>query len=302
VQVDVALVPELMGVVNPRSVYLVVDVIRATTTLSVFFERSCRRVLVAPDIPRARAARERLAREHPGAPPPLLAGEAGGVAPAGFDLGNSPTEAGARELARREIVFATTNGTRALRACVGGGALFAGALRNAWAVAGAALEAREELMAQADGERDAARSVAGDLARAPEAPSETASEAAIGEEAQAEIVIVCSGRERRPAYDDTLCAGVLARELARQVAAAGAAVSYTEGARIALALAERTVALGGGTWEALRDELARTDAATAIARVGLGGDLAWCAAVDAATVAPRVVGVEADGLLVVEAG
>ena len=41
-------------------------------------------------------------------------------------------------------------------------------------------------------------------------------------------------------------------------------------------------------------------AAAAIRRVGLAGDLAWCADVDVAAVVPRVTGVEA-GLLVVEA-
>jgi 2-phosphosulfolactate phosphatase len=297
VRVDVALVPDVMGAARPAAVYVVVDVIRATTTLGVCFERGCRRVLVAPDISSARAARERLAGAHPDAPPPLLAGEAGGLAPPGFDLGNSPAEVAARELAGREIVFATTNGTRALRACAGGGAIFAGALRNAGAVAEAALAARGGLtLTSASGMVPAPG-----VMKEPSAPSEAAGGDEAGE-AAAEIVIVCAGRGRRPAYDDTLCAGVLAREVALRAEAAGMTTSYTEGARIALGLAERVWALGAGTWNAHTDELARSEAATAIQRVGLGGDLAWCAAVNTSAVVPRVVGVEAGGLLVVEAG
>jgi 2-phosphosulfolactate phosphatase len=112
---------------------IVVDVIRATTTLCLFFERGVREVLLAPDIATARAMRATLGGEY------LLAGEVGGAAPPGFDLGNSPTEIARAELAGRGVLFATSNGTRALRACAGARAVFAGALRNAQAVATAAL-------------------------------------------------------------------------------------------------------------------------------------------------------------------
>ncbi|MBF6591595.1 MAG: 2-phosphosulfolactate phosphatase [Ktedonobacterales bacterium] len=280
-RVDVALVPALLvpALLAPATarryvVFLVVDVIRATTTLCVLFERGCRRVLIAPDIATAREASARATSRGY-----LLAGEVGGVAPPGFDFGNSPRECATQELRGREILFATTNGTRALGACAGGAMIFAGAFRNARAVTIAA--------------RAAHARIAATLASA----SGDASEAMARDEHGAEIVIVCAGRDGRPAFDDTLCAGYLTRELLRQAEAAGAPCALGEGARIALAVAEEGLARAP-----LRDLLAHSDAARAIARVGLAGDLDWCAALDATDIVPTIVPSEADApLLVVEA-
>ena len=69
---------------------MVVDVIRATTTLTVAFDRGCQRVLLAPDI---ETALERASRE-PGRF--LLGGEREGVAPPGFDLATHPSSMRAR--------------------------------------------------------------------------------------------------------------------------------------------------------------------------------------------------------------
>ena len=136
-QIEVALVPAFVeNDLNQRGrvVNVVVDVIRATTTLTVAFDRGCQRVLLAPDI---ETALERASRE-PGRF--LLGGEREGVAPPGFDLGNSPAEYARADLAGRELLFVTTNGTRALRACIGGYAIFAGSYRNAEAVVQAAIQ------------------------------------------------------------------------------------------------------------------------------------------------------------------
>src|SRR5262249_18836243 len=110
---------------HSRRVFIVVDVVRATTTLCLFFERGARRGLAAPSVAAARAARAQLGGNY------LLAGEAGGARPSDFDLGNSPGELAEWDLSGRELVYATTNGTRALHACRGGRAIFTGSLRNA---------------------------------------------------------------------------------------------------------------------------------------------------------------------------
>src|SRR5262249_34266784 len=55
--IDVALVPAFVEGdpdLRKRTIYVVVDVIRATTTLTVAFDHGCRRVLIAPDIEAAR--------------------------------------------------------------------------------------------------------------------------------------------------------------------------------------------------------------------------------------------------------
>ncbi len=280
--VDVALDPAaIAGASASRdaTTFIVVDVIRATTTLAVFFERGCSRVLVASTIAIAREARHALGPSY------LLAGEEEGARPPGFDLGNSPAEAATSELRGRQIIFATTNGTRALRACEGGRAVLAGALRNARAVGALAY-----LLATSG------RARAGDshpLDASSVAPAEAATL-----EAHPDIHIVCAGRDGRAAYDDTLCAGYLTQAIIeRAVAVGGSPIALGDGAHIALAVVEEAERSGP-----LRTALATSAAARALERIGLTADLAWCAATGATDLVPRVVAVDRQhDLLVVEA-
>lgn len=280
--VDVLLTPAELGgklSVGPTDVAIVIDVIRATTTLTVVFDGGCARVLVAGAIPEARA----FAARHPGAY--LLAGEVGGLRPPGFDFGNSPVELGAASVRGQELIFSTTNGTRALHACAGARAILAGSLRNAQAVCRAALR----LVSAAP----AAVSAPPAAAPATEPAAETASEAQIEPLATVpRLVIVCSGRMVRPALDDTCCAGVLLERLEHLAPAAGYALEMRDGARLA-----RSVAAGTAS---LADLLRASAAGQAVTRVGLEHDLACCAAVDASQSVPLVVGTNAAGLLIME--
>ena len=95
--------------------------------------RGCRKVLLALYIESAGARALWAGRS-------LLGGEREGVVPPSFDFGNSPVEYARADLTSRELLFVTTNGTRALRACAGGYAIFAGSYRNAEAVAQAAIQ------------------------------------------------------------------------------------------------------------------------------------------------------------------
>ncbi len=78
---------------------VVLDVLRATSTLTAGLAAGYRRVRCAPSI--ARALEQR-------APGRVLAGEQHCVMPAGFDHGNSPEDAG--QPRGEELVLATTNG------------------------------------------------------------------------------------------------------------------------------------------------------------------------------------------------
>jgi 2-phosphosulfolactate phosphatase len=280
--VDVALDPAaIAGASASRdaTMYIVVDVIRATTTLAVLFERGCSRVLVASSIATAREARRALGPSY------LLAGEEEGARPPGFDLGNSPAEAAASELHGCQIIFATTNGTRALRACEGGRAVLAGALRNARAVSALAY-----LLATWG------RARAGD-SHPHDASSGAPAEAATLE-AHPDVHIVCAGRDGRAAYDDTLCAGYLTRAIIERAAAVGgSSIALGDRAHIALAVVEEAERSGP-----LRTALATSAAARALDRIGLTADLDWCAATDTTELVPRVVAVDRQhDLLVVEA-
>jgi len=145
-------------------VCIVVDVIRASTTLVTIIERGARRVFIAGDIASAR----RAAAAHEDA---VLAGEVEGLAPPGFDYGNSPVELSRAPLAGRSVIFVTTNGTAALRAIRSADPMLVGALRNGAAVSREAWEAS----------RPAGR----------------------------DITIVCAGREGAFGLDDAYCAGYL---------------------------------------------------------------------------------------------
>lgn len=114
-------------------VALVVDVLRATTTVCVLLEGGG-----VPWVGLAETVA--LAREL--APPGAWrAGEIGGLAPPGFDLGNSPAECASWQFAGRPVVLATTNGTLAVHRCYTEmGSLGLACLRNlqaaaAWALA-----------------------------------------------------------------------------------------------------------------------------------------------------------------------
>lgn len=266
-RLDVALASSLLAPDAPRgeTVFIVVDVIRATTSLCVLFERGCAEVLLAPDVAAVRTLQPELDRslDPDDGPRVLLAGETGGARPDGFDYGNSPAELSRAPVAGRGVLFATTNGTRTIRACAGGRAILAGALRNAQAVAAAALAAVPAV----------------DAATGPHT-----SDADDDGDGHNDLVIVCAGRDDQPAYDDTICAGYIARRVVETAAARGRPVALESGARIALAALMGAEASGG-----IRAALTQSGAYRAIARIGLAGDLDWCAATDVTELAPRVV-------------
>jgi 2-phosphosulfolactate phosphatase len=127
-QIDVAMFPAEALAIDADA-YLVVDQLRATTTIAALFAAGLARLQVMDDV----AAARRRARET-GA---LLCGEVGGLAPEGFDAGNSPVEAAAMAVEGREAVLYTSNGTRALCALGTRGRVVATALANISAACGA---------------------------------------------------------------------------------------------------------------------------------------------------------------------
>jgi 2-phosphosulfolactate phosphatase len=129
-QVDVAFLPG--DVLAPQStVSIVVDVIRASTSIVTLFDRGCPAIHVARTLDAGRT----FARTHG----LLLCGEEGGARPEGFDYGNSPETFAAERFDRRPAVLCTTNGTVALPAVAAGPAVFVGCLANARAVVAAAV-------------------------------------------------------------------------------------------------------------------------------------------------------------------
>lgn len=130
-RVEVALLPGQSQEIK-RSVCVVVDVLRASSSIVTLLERGARRVLAAPDIDAARALAARL-------PDYLLCGEKDGLPPPGFDYGNSPSEFARLDLSERGVILATSNGTRVIGALAAAPAVLVGCLLNRTAAAEAAL-------------------------------------------------------------------------------------------------------------------------------------------------------------------
>lgn len=168
IRLQVALLPTLIGedLIERSSrcpLAIVIDTLRFTTTAATALAAGAAGVRVSSDPTEA----QRIASGMP--QPPLLGGERLCHKIPGFDLGNSPLEYSAEAVAGRELVFSTTNGTRAVVAAAKiAERILLGALVNRQAVV-------EEIMRSR--------------------PSE--------------LWIVCSGTNHQIATEDTLTAGAL---------------------------------------------------------------------------------------------
>jgi 2-phosphosulfolactate phosphatase len=102
VRVHVAFTPDESGAAPTG---IVIDVIRATTTICQALASGYERVFCTAEVGEAQALRQTLGEG-------VLGGERNAVKIPGFDLGNSPRE----YLERREgpVILSTTNGTRAI--------------------------------------------------------------------------------------------------------------------------------------------------------------------------------------------
>jgi 2-phosphosulfolactate phosphatase len=100
--VHVAFTP---GEAAPAAVGVVVDVLRATSTIAQALASGYERVLCCAEIDDARALRAEL-------PDSLLGGERKAVRVEGFDVGASPREF--LEARAHTLILSTTNGTRAI--------------------------------------------------------------------------------------------------------------------------------------------------------------------------------------------
>jgi 2-phosphosulfolactate phosphatase len=129
-RIDVAFTP---GEPPDASVAIVIDVLRATTTIAHALSQGYERVLACAGLDRARELRSRLGNGT------LLAGERGCVRPEGFDFGNSPREFADGGPRGSTLVLTTTNGTRAVVAAAErADTVLVGSLANMTACAAAA--------------------------------------------------------------------------------------------------------------------------------------------------------------------
>jgi len=199
-KIEIVLIPRLLPPRFEDALCVVIDVLRATTTIVTALANGAREVHPCTTV--AEARRDANSGDDT---PFLLGGERSGLRIPGFHLGNSPIEYLDPDIiSGRVIYFTTTNGTPALRRAYKGNArpVYLAALVNLSAVS-------------------------------------TAIARAAVENALERIILVCSGRHGEPALEDLYCAGLMAHRLQSEFTRAGipaelsdAAVSMAEYARI----------------------------------------------------------------------
>lgn len=109
---------------------VVVDVLLATTTLLTILENGAAAVYPVASLEEADRVGEGLDKGRL-----LRGGEQGAQKVEGYDLGPFPDEYAPETVSGKDVIFVTTNGTRAVGAAADAGELLLGSLRNAPAVA-----------------------------------------------------------------------------------------------------------------------------------------------------------------------
>jgi 2-phosphosulfolactate phosphatase len=165
-RIDVAFTPVEL---NPAEVHgrtvFVVDILRATTVMCAALHHGAKALIPVASTEEALRLAQTIGKSEV-----LLAGERNCQRITGFHLGNSPLEMSERAVKGKTIIVTTSNGTKALLACQGAGAVYPAAAAN---LSLAAERAREAV------------------------------------EAGQRILIVCAGRAETFALDDAYCAGRL---------------------------------------------------------------------------------------------
>lgn len=250
-EVEVVFLPPIATELH-RKLTVVIDVLRATSTLGMMFEAGVRKVTLAGSIDGA------LDLAGSMSPRPLVCGESGGLAPAGFDMGNSPREYLPGSLAGREIVFFTSNGTRAMRQVGESPVVITGSLLNGTAAVRAALR----------------------LAR----------------ENGLDISFVCSGdyHGSRFGIDDAFCAGYLCSLVQMETVEIGGALPILDETAVAAMRLYRSYLGSGGREpgdarsEATLEAFWESHNAQVLRKVGLSEDVEFCAQLDITRIVPRL--------------
>ncbi len=88
---------------------IVVDVLRATSTIVTALNNGAKEVIPVEEIQEAFKIKNEINDRNV-----LLCGERGGIRPEGFEFGNSPLEFTSEVVKDKSLILTTTNGTRAL--------------------------------------------------------------------------------------------------------------------------------------------------------------------------------------------
>ena len=138
-----ALFEATVGSVENKNV-VVIDILRATTTMCVAMENGANSIWPVDSVQKAAQAGSSF----------LTAGERNGEKVEGFDLGNSPQEFTEEVVKGRDIVMTTTNGTRAIALSEGAKNIYISSYRNVSAMIKELVEQPEDVVLFCSGWKD----------------------------------------------------------------------------------------------------------------------------------------------------
>ena len=131
--------PEQTPALNSADCSIVIDVLRATTTMVTALSVGAEAVQVFSDLDELMRVSDRWDPTKR-----IRAGERGGSKVAGFDFGNSPLECSAEFMAGKRLFVSTTNGTRAFQRVQDSAVVLGAALINRQAVVSFLVENQPE--------------------------------------------------------------------------------------------------------------------------------------------------------------
>lgn len=140
-QIFVYHTPELTPTESLPDCAVVIDVLRATTTIATALNAGAEAVQAFSDLDRLMQVSETWLPEKR-----LRAGERGGAKVEGYDMGNSPLDCTPDLVKGKRLFISTTNGTRALQRVEQSSIVIAGAIVNRQAVARYLLQKQPETL------------------------------------------------------------------------------------------------------------------------------------------------------------
>jgi 2-phosphosulfolactate phosphatase len=111
---------------------IMIDVLRASTTIVTAFANGCKRITPVLEVEDAFMLHKKNSNL-------LLGGEREGRKPQGFNFGNSPFDYTEESVGSKELAYTTTNGTKALLAAKGASKILIGSFVNLQAIVNTAL-------------------------------------------------------------------------------------------------------------------------------------------------------------------
>jgi len=121
--IEVCFAPPLFPYLSTKgpALYVIVDILRATTSMSIAFHNGARKIIPVADVDQARRYKDKGF---------LIAGERDCRKVEGFDFGNSPFDFSPETVSGRTIAYTTTNGTQAIELAKGSGDVMIAAFVN----------------------------------------------------------------------------------------------------------------------------------------------------------------------------